>query len=491
VGGATATFKSCFGSAQAPRLDANRKRNSADLAEAGDSVVRVFLKSLVSLDHMGLAPVPVPVPYLVASLRQRFEELGITREALRQRTEGGDDLKGSLTPTRQATFKDDSLSVAVRFFFCGSPETPVDLELVLGPTLFLAACDAGLFVEGEDQRWVMPFHLRPVRGLWLFSDYLGLDAAGVMGADETTGILFEASYQASTFNRILDLGCGAGTLALLLADRRREVIGTDINPRAIALARWNAALNGLDTVEFRQGNLFEPVATDQPFDLIVSQPPYYPAPEEPGNSLTYLHGGQRGDELATQILDEVSGRLSTGGRALVFTSWPIERPRVAPPGMRGLELTTNRREPHGTRQSLNVLEHSTGSRWTTFATFAVPPTDWDQIRPSRIDSLLEADDLSHSSREALHEVVLRLPQGITMSREDDDIILHYPPQALVGTIQIDEPLWRTLTILDSLPTVGRALAAGIPESAVRYALERGLVMVRQTPSRSSALAAQP
>jgi SAM-dependent methyltransferase len=436
---------------------------------------------------MELTPVPVSVPHLVASLRIRFQELGITREAIRQRTEGGDNLKGPLAPTRQTTFKDDSLSVAVRFFFCGSSETPIDLELALGPALFLAACDARLFVEQEDQLLVMPFHLRPVRGLWLFSDYLGPDAEGVMGAGETTGILFEASYREGATARILDLGCGAGTLALLLAGCGRRVIGTDINPRAVALARWNAAVNGVDAVEFREGSLFEPVATDD-FDLIVSQPPYYPAPDDPGKSLTYLHGGQRGDELATQILDEVSGRLSAGGRALVFTSWPVERPRHAPSGMRLLELTTNRREPHGTRQSLNVLEHATASSWTTFT---VPPTDWDRIRPSRIDSLLEADDLLHSPREALYDVVLRLPQGITMSREENDIILHYPPEALVGTIQIDEPLWRTLTVVDSLPTVGRALAAGIPESAVRHALERGLLMVRQMPSGSSALTAPP
>ena len=73
------------------------------------------------------------------------------------------------------------------------------------------------------------------------------------------------------------------------------MIGTDINPRAIALARANATLNGIGNVEFRAGNLYEPVQGDE-FDLIVSQPPYYPA--LPGSEKTFLHGGPRGDELS-------------------------------------------------------------------------------------------------------------------------------------------------------------------------------------------------
>lgn len=433
---------------------------------------------------MALAPVPAVDPHLGVALRRRFEELGITRDAIQERTERGDNLRGPFEPTRRARIEDDELTVAVRFFFCGSPETPIDLELSLGPGLFLAACDAGLFVQREDERWIMPFHLRPVRGLWLFGDHLRSDAGeggeasdAVMGAGETTGILFEASHCADVRSRrILDLGCGAGSLALLLAGGDHKIIGTDINPRAVELARWNASMNGLGDVEFREGNLFEPVAFEQPFDLIVSQPPYYPLPRESDASLIYLHGGQRGDELATQILEEVSGHLSQNGRALVFTSWPSDVARKAPAGMRVLELTTNRREVHGTRQSLTVLEHSYQSRWTQFT---VPADDWGQIRPARIDSLLAADDLLHCPQTGFVEAVLRLPHGVAMSREAEAIILRYPPESLVGTIQIDEALWRALSSVDTAPDVRRALAMGVSELSVRKALARGLLLVRQ------------
>lgn len=46
-------------------------------------------------------------------------------------------------------------------------------------------------------------------------------------------------------------------------------MGTDINPRAITLARLNAAINGIRNVEFRLGDGFAPVAGET-LDLIVS-----------------------------------------------------------------------------------------------------------------------------------------------------------------------------------------------------------------------------
>ncbi len=49
---------------------------------------------------------------------------------------------------------------------------------------------------------------------------------------------------------VLDVGCGAGRLAFLLAPRCRRVIGIDRDARAIADARERAAAEGLGNVEF-------------------------------------------------------------------------------------------------------------------------------------------------------------------------------------------------------------------------------------------------
>src|SRR5690242_396300 len=141
-----------------------------------------------------------------------------------------------------------------------------------------------------------------------------------MGAGETTAVLYEASRPRAPVGRVLDLGCGAGTLAVLLAGDADEVVGTDVNPRAIEIAQLNTEINGIANVEFRAGNLYAPVSREQ-FDLIVSQPPYYPIQGD-SPAQTYLHGGEHGDEIARAVIEGVPRHLKRGGKAFVFASWP-------------------------------------------------------------------------------------------------------------------------------------------------------------------------
>lgn len=53
---------------------------------------------------------------------------------------------------------------------------------------------------------------------------------------------------------VLDSGCGTGEHALLLAERGLEVLGVDVAPTAIGLAREKAAQRGL-SVEFEVGDV--------------------------------------------------------------------------------------------------------------------------------------------------------------------------------------------------------------------------------------------
>ncbi|MBE6940102.1 MAG: 23S rRNA (uracil(1939)-C(5))-methyltransferase RlmD [Ruminococcaceae bacterium] len=53
---------------------------------------------------------------------------------------------------------------------------------------------------------------------------------------------------------VLDLYCGAGTITEVMAQKARHVIGAEIVPEAIADARENAALNGVENVEFFCGD---------------------------------------------------------------------------------------------------------------------------------------------------------------------------------------------------------------------------------------------
>ena len=72
---------------------------------------------------------------------------------------------------------------------------------------------------------------------------------------------------------VLDVGTGCGVHAIRAAGRAGHVIATDLNPRALRFAQFNAALNGVANVEFRLGDVWEPVRGDR-FDQIVANPAF-------------------------------------------------------------------------------------------------------------------------------------------------------------------------------------------------------------------------
>lgn len=77
----------------------------------------------------------------------------------------------------------------------------------------------------------------------------------------------------------LEIGAGSGCVAVALAKFGRFacVTATDVSAHALALARENAALNGV-CAEFLQGEWYAPVA-GRKFGIIVSNPPYIPTAE--------------------------------------------------------------------------------------------------------------------------------------------------------------------------------------------------------------------
>jgi release factor glutamine methyltransferase len=75
--------------------------------------------------------------------------------------------------------------------------------------------------------------------------------------------------------RVLDLGTGTGIAAIAAARRGARVIAVDISPEAVRCAQINVRLNRVEeSVEVRQGDLFEPVRGEG-FDLVLFNPPFY------------------------------------------------------------------------------------------------------------------------------------------------------------------------------------------------------------------------
>jgi hypothetical protein len=117
----------------------------------------------------------------------------------------------------------------------------------------------------------------------------------------------------------LDIGTGCGVLALLAARHSDRVVATDTNPRALNLAAFNACLNDIDNVEWRQGSLFEPIEGSR-FDLVVCNPPYVISPD---SRFLFRDGGRRGDALSEEIVRRMPSYLEEGGFASILCNWGL------------------------------------------------------------------------------------------------------------------------------------------------------------------------
>lgn len=138
-------------------------------------------------------------------------------------------------------------------------------------------------------------------------------------------VLLAAFVPAAPGLRALDLGCGVGTAGLCLAARVEgiELHGLELQPDYAALARRNAAENGL-AMTVHEGDLRRPPAMLRAlsFDLVLMNPPYHPAEagtgaRDPGRDAALREGeAELPDWVAAGLR-----RLSPGG-TLVLVHLP-------------------------------------------------------------------------------------------------------------------------------------------------------------------------
>lgn len=116
---------------------------------------------------------------------------------------------------------------------------------------------------------------------------------------------------------ILDIGCGYGPMGLYAAKLcpTAKVTMIDINERAVELARENARLNKIDTVEIMQSDLYEAVK-GRLFHIILSNPPI-----------------RAGKETVHRTFEEAVEHLHPGGALYVV----IQKKQGAPSALTKLE----------------------------------------------------------------------------------------------------------------------------------------------------------
>ena len=133
---------------------------------------------------------------------------------------------------------------------------------------------------------------------------------------------WRAAHHKPEASRVLDLGCGIGSVALLtlyrLGHPRPELVGIEAQELSVDLARKSVAYNGLsETMRVVHGDLRDEacLASAEPFDLITGSPPYFPV----GTGVISSHPQKAGArmELRGSVFDycEAARRwLASGGR---------------------------------------------------------------------------------------------------------------------------------------------------------------------------------
>lgn len=104
--------------------------------------------------------------------------------------------------------------------------------------------------------------------------------------------------------RVLDVGCGTGVVALAAARTGARVSGLDLTPELLGRARENASIAGAE-IDWQEGDVEALPFEDAAFDVVVSQFGHMFAPRA---------------EVATSEMLRV---LAPGG-TIAFSTWPPE-----------------------------------------------------------------------------------------------------------------------------------------------------------------------
>jgi methylase of polypeptide subunit release factors len=238
--------------------------------------------------------------------------------ALEMRGRGGRNLPRLLYLTRKPAV----LNTLIRLFLLGVRVPLREAAAALGPLPIEDWVEAG-FVEaaGEEVRGLL--RIFPFDGLLLAIDPPELLEQGtgpdfVSGLTNSTAALICCTIRKAS-RATLDLGTGSGILALLAARHSERVWATDVNPRALAMARLNARLNGLTGIEFALGSGFEPVP-ERKFDLVVTNPPFVLGPL---HRYAFRDSGMELDGLCRKLVSEAPAHLEEGGFFQCQLEWPI------------------------------------------------------------------------------------------------------------------------------------------------------------------------
>jgi release factor glutamine methyltransferase len=201
-----------------------------------------------------------------------------------------------------------------RSFLYGHPEHSLTNEESAQYDDALAKRSRGMppqYITGHQEFWGMDFVVSP---------------AVLIPRPETEHLVETVLELAQTLGRprIVDVGTGSGCIALALAKElpQAEVHAGDISLAALEVARSNARrLKFERRVTFRLANLLEEFLSEEPFDFVVSNPPYIAESEREKLQIEVrefepplaLFAGPGGYEIIEQLIQQAARALKPSG----------------------------------------------------------------------------------------------------------------------------------------------------------------------------------
>jgi protein-L-isoaspartate O-methyltransferase len=272
---------------------------------------------------VGSEPIALDQLEVIEQLRLVLARIGYTGEAIRGAL--GDDAyqgRGWDVPVHVRRLQTGTpVETAIKLLFLGLPVHRAEVDQAFAPVTGAELQRLGLVQAGETPL-LATIRVVPHAELLLAGNRYPDETSRGTPADYVATVTAPSAILATLTARAevrtaLDVGTGSGIQALWAARHCERVVAVDVNPRALNLAAFNARLNGVGNVEFRQGSLFEPVAGER-FDLIVSNAPYVVSPD---TRYAFRDGGLASDAFCEQLVRKAAAHLEEGGFAELLISW--------------------------------------------------------------------------------------------------------------------------------------------------------------------------
>lgn len=287
------------------------------------------------------APAQVPcdlaaAPLLAAALESSGYTVDGVGDLLGERAARALHREQPLPAARVTAASSRPLATLIRLFALGRAVPADELDRAM-PTFGTDSMSRlGLIGPAEPGLVRALFDLRPYaeeQGRWyVLSDLSEVMTGRPLPVEHVLGIGGASTTLASWTPRrqveaALDLGTGCGVQSLHLGGHAGRIVATDTSARALAVARFNAALNGQEW-DLRRGDLFDPVGGEQ-FDLVVSNPPFVITPRGGEDGVVplyeYRDGGRVGHAIVAGLVGRVGEHLRPGGVAQLLGNWEVAR----------------------------------------------------------------------------------------------------------------------------------------------------------------------